>query len=124
MSPATLGRRIDVPQTQWTTTMVIVCGDTEVVSWPLDAHCPPDLSSIEELARLGLAARRLGWSIRLRHASGELSDLLDLVGLAGAGDGEVAEATPDRLVVEVKGEAEQPEEVGVEERVERGDAVP
>jgi hypothetical protein len=88
----------------------VVCGESEVISWPWEHDGPPDLSSVDELARLALAVRRLGWSVRVQDPSNALRELLDLVGL--------------RLVVEVGGEAEEGEEVGVEKRVEPGDPVP
>lgn len=43
---------------------------------------PCDLGLVDDLARLQLAARRHGGSIRLRHTSGELAELLTLAGLA------------------------------------------
>lgn len=67
----------------------------------------PDLAVVDALARLKLAARRLGYSIRVRDPSVELAELLELVGLG--------------LDLEVIGETERREEVGVEEAVERGD---
>jgi hypothetical protein len=42
---------------------------------------PPDAAAIDTLARLQLAARRLGLELRLRHASNELQDLLAFAGL-------------------------------------------
>jgi hypothetical protein len=63
----------------------------------------PDAGTIDALARLALAARRLGFQIRLNHASDELADLLAFAGL-----GEV-------LGVEPRGQAEDREQrVGVE----------
>jgi hypothetical protein len=58
----------------------------------MNAHCrrtivcdagafPPDVATIDTLARLQLTARRLGLDLRLRHASSELLDLLDFAGL-------------------------------------------
>jgi hypothetical protein len=41
----------------------------------------PDLELVDELARLQLAARRVGYSIQLRNVCPELAALLDLVGL-------------------------------------------
>ncbi len=41
----------------------------------------PDLAAIDALARLQLAAQRLGSSLRLQHASPELRGLLALTGL-------------------------------------------
>jgi hypothetical protein len=69
----------------------------------------PDLGVVDALARLKLAARRLGCSLRVCNPSVELAELLDLVGL--------------NLDLEVVGEAEGGEQVGVEEAVERGDPV-
>jgi nitroreductase len=62
---------------------------------PVDA----DAATIDILARLQLAARRLGLELRLRHASRELRELLAFAGL-----GEV-------LCLEPVGEAEEREEL-------------
>jgi ABC-type transporter Mla MlaB component len=40
-----------------------------------------DAGVVDALARLELAARRRGWSVRLRHASPELLDLVAFMGL-------------------------------------------
>lgn len=80
----------------------------------------PDLSVVDELARLQLAARRLGCSIQLRHPSGPLGDLLALAGLAEVIAGSEG---PERSVVEVGREAEEDEEVGIQKAVEPGDPV-
>jgi hypothetical protein len=70
----------------------------------------PDAPAVDALARLQLTARRLGLEIQLRNASGELRQLLDLVGLR------------DVLRVEAGGQAEQREQrLGVEEEGELGD---
>jgi ABC-type transporter Mla MlaB component len=42
----------------------------------------PDAVTVDALARLQLAARRHGCTVRLRHASGELRELLAFMGLA------------------------------------------
>jgi ABC-type transporter Mla MlaB component len=42
----------------------------------------PDAVTVDALARLGLAARRHGCRIRLRGASQELRELVELMGLA------------------------------------------
>jgi hypothetical protein len=63
--------------------VVLVRGGAEVASWPLPEGPSPDLSVIDRLARLQLAARRLGCSIRLRDAPGRLRELIDLAGLSG-----------------------------------------
>ncbi len=41
----------------------------------------PNVVTVEALARLQLAARRRGCSVRLRHASDELRDLVAFLGL-------------------------------------------
>ena len=67
----------------------------------------PDAVTIDALARVQLASRRVGFELRLRHASCELQELLAFVGLA------------EVLRVEAGGEAEQREQrVGVEEERE------
>ena len=88
-------------------TIVVLVRGAPVAGWPLVVPAPPDLRVVDELARLQLAARPLGRSIRLQDPSPELSQLLDLVGLR----------------VEVGGEPEGGEEVGVEEVVMPDDSV-
>jgi hypothetical protein len=56
-------------------------GEVAVTSWPLAGSLSPDLAVADELARWQLVARRLGYEIRLRDATPELLELLDLVGL-------------------------------------------
>jgi hypothetical protein len=92
-------------------------GDVVLASWPLRMALP-HLSTVDELARLQLGARRAGCSIRLRGACDALIELLDLAGL-----GEVI-ASAEASVVEVGGQTEGGEQVGVEEGVEPGDAIP
>jgi len=58
----------------------------------------PDAAAVEVLARLQLAARRIGLEIRLCRASSELRDLLVFCGL------------DDVLRVEVSGQAEERED--------------
>jgi hypothetical protein len=104
--------------------VVLVRDGIEVAGWPLAGRRPPDLEVVDELARLQLAARRLGCSIRLRHACLELLGLLELVGLAevlaGAGLGL---ETGVGLGLETGRQAEDGEQVGVEEMVEPDDPV-
>ena len=70
----------------------------------------PDVHAIDALARLQLAARRLGMEIRLRHASSELQELVGFAGLR------------DVLRAEAGGQTEQGEErLGVEEERELDD---
>ncbi len=48
---------------------------------PVYGPCRCDLGFVEELARVQLAARRFGWSIRLVEVRPDLLDLMELVGL-------------------------------------------
>ena len=84
---------------------------------------PASAVAVDALARLQLTARRLGSRIRLQHVSRELDELLAFAGLAGA----LARgpAPPcGGLRVEPGGQPEVREEpVGVEEAVDRDDAV-
>ncbi|MGH3963468.1 MAG: hypothetical protein ACRDRY_09465 [Pseudonocardiaceae bacterium] len=98
--------------------VVLVLGDSEVASWPLPRWDRPDLAVVDELARLQLAARRLGCSIRLRDACIELLELLELLGL-----GDVVGGTAG-LRREVGGQAEGGEQLGVEEVVMPDDPAP
>jgi len=71
-----------------------------VARWPLPQAARPDFTVVDRLARLQVAARRIGCSVRLQDASDELRELLDLAGLARA-------AGADRpSVVEMGGEPE------------------
>jgi len=54
----------------------------EVASWPLVLDGTPGLAVVDELARLQLAVRRVGYSIRLCDARRDLCELLELAGLA------------------------------------------
>ncbi len=70
----------------------------------------PDAGTIDALSRLQLAARRLGFEIRLRHATIELRELLAFAGL------------DDVLRLEPRGQAEEREErLCVEEEAELDD---
>ena len=107
------------PPARHDTIVVLYCGPREVASWPLEAAGqPPGLGAVDDLARLQLAARRLGCSIRLRHADPELRALLHLCGLAGVISGV---ADDGASVVEVLRQAEQSEDVGSEEHGDLGD---
>jgi hypothetical protein len=67
----------------------------------------PDVHTLDALARLQLAARRLGMEVQLRQASRELQELVAFAGLR------------DVLRVEASGQPEQREErAGVEEERE------
>ena len=87
-----------------TVTAVVVDGDVEIVAVRVTCAAP-DLDVVDALARLQLAAQRVGWSLRLRDPSAALCELLDLVGLGA----------------QLGREAEGGEQVGVEDVVEPGD---
>ena len=81
---------------------------------PVDVDCGrlvrPDVSLIDRVARLRVAARRLGFELRFVNAEPALVELVDLCGLRGA------------LGVEVKRQPEEREEAGrVEEERDVGD---
>ncbi|MEA3055528.1 MAG: hypothetical protein QOD30_960 [Actinomycetota bacterium] len=61
--------------------VVLVREGEELARFPLLVRDGVDLGLVDQLARLQLAARRLGCAIELRGACPELLDLLDLVGL-------------------------------------------
>lgn len=117
MSSAVAGRQSGVLRPNDNTKVVLLRGGAEVATWTLSHDAGPALSLVDDLARLQLVARRLGYSIQLRDAPGPLRALLDLVGLAEV----VTSSGP--LAVEVGGEPELGEEVRVEEAVEPGDPV-
>lgn len=64
------------------TSVVFAIGEVEVVLGSLRVLAP-DLAVVDALARLQLTAGRLGGRVLLRNPSTALSDLLELVGLAG-----------------------------------------
>ena len=69
-----------------------------------------DAVAVDALARIQLAARRMGRDVVLGHVAEDLYDLLAFVGLAGA------------LRIEPRGQAEQRKErLGVEEKRELDD---
>ena len=84
-----------------------------VVAAPGDAP-RPDVDFVDALARLELAARRLGWALHLTHASEELAALLDLTGLAGV-------VGASGLGLEAGRQPEGGEELGEEEVVPADD---
>lgn len=61
--------------------VVLLHHGTELGRWPLRCGGPPDLGVVDALARLQLAARGHGCSIRLRRADPDLVALLVLAGL-------------------------------------------
>ena len=74
--------RSDAPTAGSATMVELVDGTDCVEVWPLTG-VRRDLAMVDALARLQLAARSLGWSIRVRNADDELCRLVQLVGLAG-----------------------------------------
>jgi hypothetical protein len=91
--------------------VVVVRGDCEVVVGRVTGT-RPDLGAVDALARLQLAARRRGWSIRLDNLSAELAGLLDLVGLADVVVGSPGSGR------ELGRKTESGEQLGVEEVVQ------
>jgi hypothetical protein len=61
--------------------VVLAVGGTEVARWPLAGSSQPDLSVIDNLARLALMARRRGGAITVRGAGTGLVRLIEFVGL-------------------------------------------
>lgn len=106
----------DVPRLCEHLGAVLERSDAQVVVCDVEPLVNPDLSTVDALARLAHTAGRLGCSARLRHASGELQDLLDLVGLRDV------VPLPGRSPVETRGQAEQREQPrGVQKRVDPDD---
>jgi hypothetical protein len=90
-------------------------GEDGVVDCQAGALVDPDLGTVDALARLQLAAGRVGRRVRLRHAGGELRELLALLGLD-----EVVQL--EELPLEPEGQPEQREPaLGVEEEADPGD---
>ena len=91
-------------------TLVVVVEDgTEHVVGRVDAT-QIDLALVDLLARLHLAARRRGGTLRVDDAPPALCALLHLAGLAGV------------LAVQPRGQPELLEQIRVDEVVEPGDA--
>jgi anti-anti-sigma regulatory factor len=89
-----------------------------VIVIDVSALVDADHQTLDALARLQLVARRIGTSIRLENACDELVDLLALVGLS---DVLPVAAGGAGSAVEVNGQVEQREQIGVDEVVDRGD---
>ena len=91
------------------TVRVVLEGDVDSIG-PAEASRPPDLALVDALARLQLAARRLGYEVRLVDPCPQLCELLHVVGLADVVRSVGLALEPDR-------EAEGREQLGVEEVV-------
>ena len=61
--------------------VVLVDGGIEVLLGRVSPDLRCDLKLVDRLARIQLAARRIGGSIVLRHPSTDLTELLALAGL-------------------------------------------
>jgi hypothetical protein len=91
------------------TTLVVVDeqgGETLVAH--LDASCP-DMVLIDLLARVQLATRRGGMGLRIRDATPQLRELIELCGLTCV------------LALEARGQPERGEQLGADEVVEPAD---
>jgi len=73
--------RGDIPALCERVRRVLEVSDAELIVCDVAALVDPDAVTVDALARLQLTARRLGRWIRLRHACGELQELLTLMGL-------------------------------------------
>ncbi len=115
-----------VPDEGGTAVVLRVDDGVEVVIGHVDGQ-RPDLALVDRLARLQLAARRLGWAVRLRHPHDRrcrLTELLELVGLDGVMGRGLDETLADaaELLRDAQREPEGDEEIRAEEVVEPGDA--
>jgi anti-anti-sigma regulatory factor len=91
-------------------------GSGETILCDASALVQADLATIDGLARLALATRRLGHGLRLCQASSELTGLMALVGLTGV-------VPCVESAVEPRRQAEHREELGgVEEEDDPADA--
>jgi hypothetical protein len=90
-------------------TVVVVCADgSEQLLERLDER-PPDVGLIDRLLRLQLQAQRAGSHVEVRHAGAALIALAALLGVS------------DVLALEVGGQPELGEQLGVQEVVEARD---
>jgi hypothetical protein len=64
------------------TILVVDASGATIATWPMECGRPPTLEDVDRLARVRLAARRLGLEVALRDAPDALLCLLALVGLA------------------------------------------
>jgi hypothetical protein len=95
---------------------LLAAAPAELALCDVDDLVEPDLLTVEALARLQLAARRMGCGVRLRDAPPELHGLLAFAGLDGA-------IPSDELGLEARRQAEQREQpLGVEKEGELDDS--
>lgn len=108
--------RADIPVLCGRVRFLLEGCDADRVVCDVRAVVDPDAVAVDALARLQLTARRIGREVRLRHACGELQELLTLAGLS--------DVVPlcDELSLEARGQAEEGEQArGVEEEANPGD---
>ena len=116
MSPGLIGRPNEVMPHSPAAIVVVTRGDTELGRWALGACDRSDLRTINQLARMQLAAGRVGCAIRVRDACAELAGLIELVGLTET----LFETVP---LGQVRRQSEDGEQVRVEEVVVPDDPV-
>ena len=63
--------------------VVLVRDGAEVLLGPVYAAESCDLTLVDDLLRVQLAARRFGWCIRLRQVRDDLRELIELIGITG-----------------------------------------
>ena len=98
--------------------VVLLRDGVEVARWWLLVRPRDELAAADTLAKVFLAARRQGESIALEGSlEPALRQVLELVGMAVA-------LRDERLVLEVRREAEDREEAGVDEVVVADDPTP
>ena len=61
--------------------MVLERDGEDVLLGPVHGADRCDLGFVDDLLRVQLAARRFGWSIRLREVRSDLRELIELAGL-------------------------------------------
>jgi anti-anti-sigma regulatory factor len=108
--------RADLPALRAHLAAIVHDTSADVVLCDVRAISSPDASTIDLLARLQLAARRLGCRIRLYGAQPRLRDLLLLTGLS-----EVLPVGSVELVQAGREAEEREDALDVQERVDPGD---
>jgi ABC-type transporter Mla MlaB component len=108
----------DVPPLCERVCTLLRASDAELIVCDVAQVVEPDVAAVDALARLQVAARRLGRRVRVRNASPEFRRLLAFMGLADV------LACRGTLRVEVGREApERKEGLGLEEERELPDAI-
>jgi ABC-type transporter Mla MlaB component len=74
--------RADVQRLDDALAAVLTQANPDVVICDVGALVEPDAAAVDALAQLQLTARRRGSTIRLRHASPELCELIAFMGLS------------------------------------------